>query len=419
MTGTRVAPRTAVTRNQMRAVFTALSELTLKALVPMIEGEGNPAMVAKDITDAGLREEKKMIRLNPNADGSAAKRLENRLRDMVVGQDNAVRAMSSAYQIFQAGFSNPNRPLSTMLFLGPTGSGKTRIVEAMAEILFRDGGAMLKVDCAEYQGQQETARLIGAPPGYIGHVETSPLLTQDALDRFHTEEHPFSLVLFDEIEKASDALWQLLLGVLDTGTLTLGNNTKVSFARSMIFLTSNLGAREICELISGPTGFAPASASQLDGSDLDQKIHKTALEAARRRFSPEFMNRIDHVVVFGSLKKRELRRVLDIELQAVQLRIDNAATVPFSFSLTDDAKEFLLLKGVDQRYGARHLKRAIERFVVQPLATLTATDQIEQGDVITVGAEAIADELWFGREDSIDAKAQAALESVRRSRAAA
>src|SRR5262245_58889523 len=241
------------------------------------------------------------IFLDPNRNSPRARDFADGLKARIVGQQNAVRQLSGIYQTFLANMNPPGRPIGTMLFLGPTGCGKTRIIEAAAEILFDDANAMVKIDCAEFQHSHEIAKLIGSPPGYLGHRETSPMLTQENVNRTHTNDLKLSLVLFDEIEKASDALWQLLLGILDKATLTLGDNRRVDFSQTIVVMTSNLGAREMSELISGGIGFAagkgvrPAIDSE---SDLNQKIHRTAVEAARRRFSPEFMNRIDKVVVF-------------------------------------------------------------------------------------------------------------------------
>src|SRR5688500_612185 len=200
--------------------------------------------------------------LHPDQKSPRAQDFEERLSSRIVGQERAVRRMSGLYQIFLAGMNPPNRPIGTMLFLGPTGSGKTRVIEAAAEVLFGDANAIVKIDCAEFQHSHEIAKLIGSPPGYLGHRETSPMLTQENLDRMHTDELKLSLVLFDEIEKASDSLWQLLLGILDKATLTLGDNRRVDFSRTMVILTSNLGAREMSELISGGIGFAPAKGSR-------------------------------------------------------------------------------------------------------------------------------------------------------------
>ena len=304
--------------------------------------------------------------------------------------------MSGLYQIFIAGMQSPNRPIGTMLFLGPTGSGKTRVVEAAAEILFGDPNAVIKIDCAEFQHSHEIAKLIGSPPGYLGHRETSPMLTQENLNRFHSKDNQFSLVLFDEIEKASDSLWKLLLGILDKGTLTLGDNRRVNFSNTFVIMTSNLGAREMSELITGGIGFASKAGSQdLADTDVDQKIYRTAVDAARRKFSPEFMNRIDSVVVFRSLKEQHLKRILDLELQAVQGRISRSPGVKFTFECSEAARDFLLKEGVDYRYGARHLKRAIERFVVYSVANLVASEQIKEGDLLYVDLSETKKSLTF------------------------
>lgn len=336
-----------------------------------------------------------MILLDPDQKSPKAQDFEDRLLSRIVGQERAVRRMSGLYQIYLAGMNPANRPIGTMLFLGPTGSGKTRVVEAAAEVLFNDPLSVVKIDCAEFQHSHEIAKLIGSPPGYLGHRETSPMLTQENLDRMHTEENKLTFVLFDEIEKASDSLWQLLLGILDKATLTLGDNRRVDFSRSMVILTSNLGAREMSELISGGIGFANKKSKNPDDSDVDQKIYRTAVESARRKFSPEFMNRIDKVVVFRSLKEHHLRQILEIELQQVQNRITLGAGTKFVFYCTDAAKDFLLKEGIDYKYGARHLKRAIERFLVYPLSNLVATEQIDEGDIVVVDFNDERGKLFF------------------------
>jgi ATP-dependent Clp protease ATP-binding subunit ClpA len=322
------------------------------------------------------------IPLDPELRHPRAQEFERQLLQRIVGQDRAVRRMTGLYQIFLASMSPPGRPVGTLLFLGPTGSGKTRVVEAAAEVLFGDANAVVKIDCAEFQHSHEIAKLIGSPPGYLGHRETTPLLTQENLDRYHTETTKLTLMLFDEIEKASDALWQLLLGILDKATLTLGDNRRVDFSRCIIVMTSNLGTKEMSELISGGIGFAPQQGQE--ESVLDQKIYRTALEAAKRKFSPEFMNRIDKVVVFRSLKEEQLQQILDIELQQVQDRILKSNAPKFIFTCTEAAKQLLLEEGIDYKYGARHLKRSIERFLVFPLSNLIATSQIELGDLIII-----------------------------------
>jgi ATP-dependent Clp protease ATP-binding subunit ClpB len=318
------------------------------------------------------------------------------LRSKIVGQTEGVQALVDMYQVFRAGLNSPGRPVGNLLFLGPTGSGKTRIVEAAAEILFGDPRAIIKVDCAEFQHSHEIAKLIGSPPGYLGHRETHPLITQEELAKSHREDLKLSFLLFDEIEKASDALWQLLLGILDKATLTLGDNRRVDLSQTVIFLTSNLGGGEISELMQGGIGFVQPK--DKPAADLDQKVERTAVEAARRKFSPEFMNRLDKVVVFHPLQRTQLEQVLDIELGQVQQRVLETAKGQFFFRVTDGGRDFLLQEGTDQRYGARHLKRAIERHVVYPLANLLATQQVHLGDLVCIDWNKEQDRLTFVRE---------------------
>ncbi|MCS7078848.1 MAG: AAA family ATPase [Chloracidobacterium sp.] len=337
------------------------------------------------------------VLLNPDIKSPRAREFEEKLMARVVGQERAVRRLANLYQIYLAGLAQPGRPLGTLLFLGPTGSGKTRVVEAAAEALFGDPYAVVKIDCAEFQHSHEVAKLIGSPPGYLGHRETPPLLTQENLDKYHTEQDKLTFVLFDEIEKASDALWQLLLGILDKATLTLGDNRRVDFSKCLIVMTSNLGAKEMSELINGSIGFAPVR-PETQRDDLDQKIYRTATEAARRKFSPEFMNRIDKVVVFRSLKEHHLERILELELNAVQERITRAASEKFVIRCSPETKRFLLDEGIDLKYGARHLKRAIERFLVNPIASLVATKQVRTGDLLLVDYDPEEKKLRFSKE---------------------
>jgi ATP-dependent Clp protease ATP-binding subunit ClpA len=321
--------------------------------------------------------------LDPTLRSSDALDFETSLRRKIVGQDSAVEKVAEIYQMFLAGLNPPGRPVGNLLFLGPTGSGKTRVVEAMAESLFGNPHACIKIDCAEFQHSHEIAKLIGSPPGYLGHRETHPLLTQEALNQWHTEKLKLSILLFDEIEKASDSLWQLLLGILDKATLTLGDNRRVDLSQCVIVMTSNLGASEMNELINGSMGFAQTQAHM--DTRLDEKINRTAVEAARRKFSPEFMNRIDKIVVFRMLRPEHLEQILEIELGLVQQRIlQIAGNHQFVFSCTVPVKKFLLSEGTDLKYGARHLKRAIERNVVFPLANLVATGQVKLGDFIRI-----------------------------------
>jgi len=321
--------------------------------------------------------------LDPNRRSSDSREFETALHRKIVGQDQAIEKIAEIYQMFLAGLNAPGRPVGNLLFLGPTGSGKTRVVEAVAESLFGDSRACIKIDCAEFQHSHEIAKLIGSPPGYLGHRETHPLLTQEALNQWHTEKLKLSILLFDEIEKASDSLWQLLLGILDKATLTLGDNRRVDLSSCIIIMTSNLGAVEMNEMVNGGLGFAPR-AVEVDDT-LDEKMNRSAVDAARRKFAPEFMNRIDKVVVFKTLRPEHLQQILDIELGMVQQRVLMAAGAhQFVFNCTTPVKNFLLAEGTDPKYGARHLKRAIERHLVFPLANLVATGQVKLGDFIRV-----------------------------------
>ena len=334
--------------------------------------------------------------LDPTLRSIESQEFENSLREKIVGQEEGIRALVDLYQVFCAGMCPSGRPVGNLLFLGPTGSGKTRIVEAAAEILFGDPRAVIKVDCAEFQHSHEIAKLIGSPPGYLGHRETHPLITQEELSKYHTEQLKLSFLLFDEIEKASDSLWQLLLGMLDKATLTLGDNRRVDLSQVVIFMTSNLGGGEITELMSGGMGFVQPVDKPAD--TLDCKVTRTAQEAARRKFSPEFMNRLDKVVVFHPLRPVQLEQILEIELSMVQRRVLDTARGQFLFRVTPAARNFLLREGTDLKYGARHLKRAIERHIVYPLANLLATSQVHLGDLLCIDWDDSQQRLVFDKE---------------------
>ena len=343
-------------------------------------------------------------KLDPSQTGHDAEKLNGDLKKRIVGQDEAVDQIVNIYQTYLAGMSSPGRPIGNFLFLGPTGTGKTRLVEATAESLVGDQRAVIKIDCAEFQHSHEIAKLIGSPPGYLGHRETHPLLSQEVLNQYHTDKVKISFVLFDEIEKASDALWNLLLGVLDKSNLTLGDNRRVDFSRAMIFMTSNLGATEMGSILRPNLGFATSEIerNRREGTvdeGLNEKISRAGVEAARRKFTPEFMNRIDKTVVFRPLGSEQLHKILNIELNMLQQRVFNSAnTTPFVFNLSAGAKDFLLREGTDMKYGARHLKRAIERSLVHPLSNLIASDQIRGGDLIKVDFDSALSCLSFVKE---------------------
>lgn len=320
-------------------------------------------------------------RLEPGRLGTEVEAFRDALGARVIGQKAAVDAVTEAYQIFRAGLASGDRPLGSFLFLGPTGTGKTNLVEAMAEVCFSDRRAILKVDCAEFSHSHEVARLVGSPPGYLGHQETNPYLSSSNVLRHQTAAFPFTLLLFDEIEKANDALWQLLLGILDKARLTLGNNKEVDLSSCFIFLTSNVGSRSVSEILAPRLGFAGA------GSEPEARVHRriedAVLWAARRTFSPEFMNRIDHKIVFHRLTPEQLEQILDIELGKIEQRLARRGE-PIHIRLAERARRRILVEGTDPEHGARPLKRVLERRLVFPLARLIASGQLQGGERVAI-----------------------------------
>jgi ATP-dependent Clp protease ATP-binding subunit ClpA len=354
--------------------------------------------------------------LDPEQIGQRAALLDSDLRKRVVGQDDAIQQIVTVYQTHLAGMSSPGHPVGNLLFLGPTGSGKTLLVEAMAESIVGHSHAVLKIDCAEYQHSHEIAKLVGSPPGYLGHRDTHPFFSQEALLARQTDLVKLNFVLFDEIEKASDALWNLLLGILDKGILTTGDNRTVDFSGSMIFMTSNLGAAEMSGILNQDWGFT--SRGRTDGrvfdpcdERLNDKLVRASLEAARRKFSPEFINRIDKTVVFRPLTEMALRQILALELNIVQKRIFSSLHgSAFVFTVSDTAKDYLLREGTDLKYGARYLKRVIDRYVVHPLSNLIGSSQVSGGDLIQVDRDPVASRLSFVRAaDSLPTYAMAEM----------
>lgn len=373
---------------------------------------GKHARVARHIGAAGGR-----LRLDPDENGGAAAGLKEELQKMIAGQAEAIREIVNIYQMHLAGLATPDRPIGALLLLGPTGTGKTRIVEAMAEALVGTPRAVLKIDCGEFQHSHDVAKLVGSPPGYLGHRETHPLLSQETLSQYHTDQVKLSFVLFDEIEKASDAVWNLLLGILDKATLTLGDNRRVDFSDSIIFLTSNLGSKEMSSIMSPGVGFGtgPDSGRVECSEDTMQRVRRAAIEAARRKFTPEFINRLDKMIVFHPLGENELRRIVDIELGRLQDRIlTNSSAGGFVLRITGRTRERLLREGVDSRYGARHLRRAIESLIVQPLSSLVASGKLRQGDLVEIDDEG-GERLSFclvGQDLSMETMSESAGPSV-------
>jgi len=309
--------------------------------------------------------------------------LSTLLSQRVMGQPNATRLIVPYIQMYQAGLAPEGRPVGVFLLLGPTGTGKTKTVEALAEVLHGSEKNVLKVDCGEFQMEHEVAKLIGAPPGYLGHRETQPMLTQQKLNAVTSEKCPLSLVLFDEIEKAAPSMTRLLLGVLDKGVLRLGDNSTVNFEKSLVFLTSNLGAREMLREITPDFGFQ--SAQHGERADLTGKLQSIGLVAVRKRFSPEFVNRIDCIITYQPLSPEALSAILDHQITDLQNHvITRLGNRSFTLEVPFEARQFLLLKGTSAEYGARELNRTIHRFLTQPLATMVATNQINPGARVRV-----------------------------------
>ena len=310
--------------------------------------------------------------------------LTKSLSSKIVGQAAAMSAIVPYVYMYQSGLAPEGRPAAIFLLLGPTGTGKTRTVEAIAELLHGSERKLLKIDCGEFQMDHETAKLVGAPPGYLGHRETVPLLTQQQLIDVTSEGCNLSLVLFDEIEKAAPSITSLLLGILDKGTLRLGDNTVVNFENSLIFFTSNLGAREMLKEINPHIGFQ--SGSSKSPLDLTSKIEAIGLAAVKKRFSPEFVNRIDAVVTYRPLDTEALEMILDHDVHNLQEHVNSRlGTRCFSIEVLPESRQFLLQKGVSQEYGARELKRTIHRELTQPLATMVARREIGPGAIVRVG----------------------------------
>jgi ATP-dependent Clp protease ATP-binding subunit ClpA len=312
-----------------------------------------------------------------------AEDLSRMLSQKVVGQPNATRIIVPYIQMFQAGLAPEGRPVGVFLLLGPTGTGKTKTVEALAEVLHGSAKNILKVDCGEFQMEHEVAKLIGAPPGYLGHRETQPVLTQQKLNAVTSERSELSLVLFDEIEKAAPSMTRLLLGVLDKGTLRLGDNSTVNFEKSLVFLTSNLGAREMMREINPDFGFQSAQLS--DRAELTGKLQNIGLGAVRKRFSPEFVNRIDAVITYQPLSTESLALILGHQIADLQNHVNTRlGNRSFTLEVPPESRKFLLEKGTSAEYGARELNRTIHRFLTQPLATLVATNQVNPGARVCV-----------------------------------
>ena len=308
----------------------------------------------------------------------------------LLGQPAAIDAIVPVIQMYRSRLSPEGRPAGIFLLLGPTGTGKTRTVEALAEVLHGSAKKLLRVDCGEFQLDHEVAKLIGAPPGYLGHRETQPVLTQMKLNAASTESCDLSIVLFDEIEKAAPSMARLLLGVLDKGTLRLGDGTAVNFEKSVIFLTSNLGAREMSKQLRPDFGFE----TLVPGGKRGEKLHAIGANALRRNFPPEFINRIDEVVTYQPLSRDAMSAILDLCLRDLQDHIDKRLGVEaFQLDVSAAARRFLLKNGTSDEYGARELKRVLQRELIHPLAAMVAAGEIHPGSNVRAELNGRRDKL--------------------------
>ncbi len=321
-----------------------------------------------------------MTFLKPEALGPSAEKLKRDLSNSIVGQSNAVDSIIDVYQTYLAGLHNPRAPIGSFLLMGPTGSGKTHTVESLALSLLGSERAYTKIDCAEFQHSHEIAKLVGSPPGYLGHRETHPMLSQEVLNSHQTGDVKLNILLLDEVEKASDALWNLMLGILDKATLTLGDNKKVDFTSTLIFMTSNLGSEEMGK---ASKGYAFGSHTVLTASEKEKKILAAGKAAMKRKFTPEFINRLDSVVTFQPLTEFDIKEILNLELDRVQDRITKTPT-PFLLFVTPRAKALLTVEGYSEEYGARHIKRAIREKLLKPISNMITSGQIIPGCEVEV-----------------------------------
>jgi ATP-dependent Clp protease ATP-binding subunit ClpB len=294
--------------------------------------------------------------------------MEDKLRQRVVGQEAALRAVANAVRRSRAGLSDESRPIGSFIFLGPTGVGKTETARALAEFLFDDERAMIRIDMSEYMERHAVSRLIGAPPGYVGYEEGGQLTEP-------VRRRPYSVVLFDEIEKAHPDVFNTLLQVLDDGRLTDGQGRTVDFKNTVVIATSNVGSDELSR-VEERAGGSP--------EELAEALSRVALQALAGQFRPEFINRIDETVVYRRLGRDQIRQIVDIQLQGLARRL---ARRDLGFEVDDAARDLLAGLGFDPQFGARPLKRAIQRHLEDPLAERVLSGQLLPGATVLVGAE--------------------------------
>ena len=314
------------------------------------------------------------------AETEKLRRMAEDMKNMVIGQDEAIQKVVKAIQRNRVGLKDPKKPIGTFIFLGPTGVGKTELARALARYMFDSEDALIRIDMSEYMEKFTVSRLIGAPPGYVGYEEGGQLTEK-------VRRKPYSVILLDEIEKAHPDIYNILLQVLDDGQLTDGLGRKVDFKNSMIIMTSNIGVRQLKDFGDG-VGFATAAKTQ----NQDESNKAVIEKALKRTFSPEFLNRIDDVVIFNSLTKENIFSIIDILMKSVMKRLSNLG---FSMELTEDAKQFIADKGYDQQFGARPLHRAIQKYLEDPLAEEILNMQVKQGDILIADLDKENQKLKF------------------------
>jgi ATP-dependent Clp protease ATP-binding subunit ClpB len=302
-------------------------------------------------------------------------KMEERLHQRVVGQEEAIKAVASAIRRARAGLQDPNRPLGSFIFLGPTGVGKTELARALAEFMFDDEHSMIRIDMSEYQEKHTVSRLIGAPPGYVGYDESGQLT--EAVRR-----RPYAVVLFDEIEKAHPEVLNVMLQLLDDGRLTDGQGRTVDFKNTVVIMTSNVGSHVIAD-------------AAVKGGAMDDTVHREVMDALRSHFRPEFLNRVDDIIIFHALSRTELRQIIDIQLKGLVKRLEDRK---IRVELSENAKDLIIAEAYDPIYGARPLKRTIQRRILDPLAVRVLQGDFGEGDTVLIDVK--AGELVFNKVEA-------------------
>lgn len=334
------------------------------------------------------------VKLNPTKQSPESKQTLDFLRRNVIGQDEAVSEVEDVVSLAKANMTDPNKPAGIFLLLGPTGTGKTHMVEKLAEALHGTEKHLIKLNGGEFSSDHEVAKILGAPPGYLGHKETTPVFTQQKITNKQSAKFGYTIILIDEIEKSSPSMQKSLLNIFDRGEMTLGDNTKVNFTECIFFLTSNLGAKELNRLLGGDMGLAPNTLST-------SAAHRGALTTTKKYFSPEFFNRLDKTITFKHLEDHHLLEILKLELNKVELRAEGK----FYLKPKPEVLTWLVGKGYDKEYGARHLRRAVSQYVTLPLAKCWNSGQL--GKHAEVAISLAADQLVFKVEEKFAAYAEA------------